>query len=126
MREEIEILLRRAEVFKRDAENDFKNKNFDICMFHLEQAAQLLIKAKLLEIKGSFQRTHSLRALLLELGESWKKEEIKKFIEENKEVLRDLERAYISSRYIYEEFFEEEVKRAFDAVEKLKEMLWKG
>jgi len=126
MREEIEILLKRAEVFKRDAENDFKNKNFDICMFHLEQAAQLLIKAKLLEIKGSFQRTHSLRTLLLELAESWKKEEIKKFIEENKEVLRDLERAYISSRYIYEEFFEEEVKRAFEVVEKLKEMLWKG
>ena len=94
-------------------------------MFHLEQTAQLLIKANLLEIKGSFQKTHSLRALLLELGESWKKEEIKKFIEENKEVLRDLERAYISSRYIYEEFFEEEVKRAFDVVEKLKEILWK-
>jgi HEPN domain-containing protein len=126
MREEIEILLKRAEVFKRDAENDFKNKDFDISMFHLEQVAQLLIKAKLLEIKGSFQRTHSLRTLLLELAENWKKEEIKKFIEENKEVLRDLERAYISSRYIYEEFFEEEVKRAFEVVEKLKEMLWKG
>jgi HEPN domain-containing protein len=126
MKEEIEILLKRAEVFKRDAENDFKNKDFDICMFHLEQAAQLLIKAKLLEIKGSFQRTHSLRTLLLELAESWKKEEIKKFIEENKEALRDLERAYISSRYIYEEFFEEEVKRAFEVVEKLKEMLWKS
>jgi HEPN domain-containing protein len=126
MREEIEILLKRAEVFKRDAENNFKNKDFDICMFHLEQVAQLLIKAKLLEIKGSFQRTHSLRMLLLELAESWKKEEIKNFIEENKEVLRDLERAYISSRYIYEEFFEEEVKRAFEVVEKLKEMLWKG
>jgi HEPN domain-containing protein len=126
MREEIEILLKRAGVFKRDAENDLKNKDFDICMFHLEQVAQLLIKAKLLEIKGSFQRTHSLRMLLLELAESWKKEEIKNFIEENKEVLRDLERAYISSRYIYEEFFEEEVKRAFEVVEKLKEMLWKG
>jgi HEPN domain-containing protein len=126
MREEIEILLKRAEVFKRDAENDFENKNFDICMFHLEQSAQLLIKAKLLEVKGSFQRTHSLRGLLIELAESWKKEEIKKFIEENKEVLRDLERAYISSRYIYEEFFEEEVRRAFEVVEKLKEMLWKG
>jgi HEPN domain-containing protein len=125
MKEEMEILLKRAEVFKRDAENDFKNKDFDICMFHLEQVAQLLIKAKLLEINGSFQRTH-LRTLLLELAESWKKEEIKKFIEENKEVLRDLERAYISSRYIYEEFFEKEVKRAFDVVEKLKEMLWKG
>jgi hypothetical protein len=40
--------------------------------------------------------------------------------------LRDLERAYISSHYIYEEFFEEEVKRAFEVVEKFKEILWKG
>jgi len=70
MKEEIEILLKRTEAFKRDAESDFKNKNFDICMFHLEQTAKLFIKAKLLEIKGSFQRTHSLRALLLELAES--------------------------------------------------------
>jgi HEPN domain-containing protein len=126
MKEEIEILLRRAEAFKRNAQNDFENKNFDISMFHLEQAMKLLIKAKLLEVKGSFQKSHSLRTLLLELAENCKKEEIKKFIEENKEVLRDLERVYISSRYIYEEFFEEEVKRAFDVVEKLKEMLWKG
>ena len=70
MKEEIEILLKRTEAFKKDAENDFKNKNFDVCMFHLEQTTKLLIKAKLLEIKGSFQRTHSLRALLLELAES--------------------------------------------------------
>lgn len=126
MREEIEIFLRRAEIFKQDAEVDFKNKNFDICMFHLEQAAQLLVKAKLLEIKGSFERTHSLRRLLLELAEGWKKKEIENFIQENREVLRDLERSYISSRYIYEEFFEEEAKRAFDALEKLKNLLWKG
>ena len=39
--------------------------------------------------------------------------------------LRDLERAYISSRYIYEEFFDEEVKRAFQLYEKLKEVLWR-
>lgn len=126
MREEIEIFLRRTEIFKQDAEVDFKNKNFDICMFHLEQAAQPLVKAKLLEIKVSFERTHSLRRLLLELAEEWKKKEIENFIQENREVLRDLERSYISSRYIYEEFFEEEAKRAFDALEKLKNLLWKG
>jgi HEPN domain-containing protein len=126
VKEEIEIFLKRAEIFKQDAEVDFKNKNFDICMFHLEQVAQLLVKAKLLEIKGSFERTHSLRRLLLELAERWKKKEIENFIQENREVLRDLERAYISSRYIYEEFFEEEVKRAFDVLEKLKNLLWKG
>jgi len=126
MREEIAFLLRRAEIFKRDAEIDFSNGDFDICMFHLEQATQLMIKAKLPEVKGSFENTHSLRRLLQELAQHWKSDEIKRFIEENKEVLRDLERAYISSRYFYEEFFDYEVKRAFSTIEKLREILWSG
>lgn len=33
-------------------------------------------------------------------------------LRKTKKVLRDLERAYISSRYLYEEFFEEEVENA--------------
>ncbi len=33
-------------------------------MFHIEQSMQLLIKAKLLDLKGNFERTHSLRKLL--------------------------------------------------------------
>ena len=73
-------------------------------MFHLEQSAQFLIRAKLLELKGSFQKTHSLRKLLLELSEIFEKEKIKNFIEENKKILRDLERAYISSRYFLKNF----------------------
>lgn len=126
MREEIELFLRRAEIFRRDAEFDFRNGNYDICMFHLEQAFQLLIKAKLLEVKGSYSRTHLLRRLLLELAENWNRDDVLRFIEEYKTVLRDLERAYISSRYTYEEFFEEEVKRAFHAYEELRKLLWRS
>jgi HEPN domain-containing protein len=36
LRKEIEILLMRAEAFKRDAEVDYKNGDFDISMYHLE------------------------------------------------------------------------------------------
>jgi HEPN domain-containing protein len=64
----IAFLLRRAEIFKRDAEIDLSNGDFDICMFHLEQATQLMIKAKLPEVKGTFEKTHSLRRLLQELA----------------------------------------------------------
>jgi len=53
------------------------------------------------------------------------KEKVTKFIEENKKQLRDLERAYITSRYFFEEFFEDEVKRCFDSLEKLWNLLWK-
>ena len=125
MKEEIENFLRKAEIFLKNAEFNFKNKDYDIAMFHLEQSAQFLIKAKLLELKGFFPKTHSLRKLLLELSEVFESEKIKNFIEENKKILRDLERAYISSRYFFEEFFEEEVLNAFEFVKKLKEILWK-
>ena len=118
--------IKRAKVFVKDAKNNFKNKDFDVCMFHLEQAAQLLIKAKLLDLKGVFPRTHSLRLLLLELKkEGFKQTELEEFVEKNKKVLRNLERAYISSRYMYEEFFEDEVKDAFRVVRELEGLLWK-
>ena len=105
MKEEIEMFLKRAEKFEKTAKFNFENKDFDIAMFNIEQAFQLLIKAKLLEIKGSFQKTHSLRKLIEELiNSNFKRIELSKFLEKNKKVLRDLERAYITSRYLYEEF----------------------
>ena len=125
MKEIIKVFLRRARVFENDARNNFKNGDFDIAMFHLEQAAQLMVKAKLLDLKGSFQRTHSLRRLLSELSDLTGSDELKRFIDMNKRVLRDLERAYISSRYIYDEFFEEEVKEAFRVVNELRRILWR-
>ncbi|RLJ02167.1 MAG: DNA-binding protein [Candidatus Aenigmatarchaeota archaeon] len=125
MKEEIKMFLEKAKKFEENAKYNFENKNFDLAMFNLEQAIQLLIKAKLLDIRGYYEKTHSLRKLLLELMEVWKKEELTKFIEENKKQLRDLERAYITSRYFSEEFFEDEVKRCFDLLERLWGLLWK-
>ncbi len=125
MREDIEYLIRRAEVFIRDAKYDLENGDYDIAMFHIEQALQLLIKAKLLDLKGSYEKTHSLRKLLGELSKIYKEDEIKKFIEKYKRLLRDLERAYISSRYFYEEFFPEEVEEALSLYNELRDLLWK-
>ena len=126
MKEEIELLIKRAEKFERDASFDFKHKDNDIAMFHLGQAAQLLIKAKLLELKGSYEKTHCLRKLLRELiSTNFKAKEINEFIEKYRKALRNLERAYISSRYLYEEFFDDEVEEAFKALQELKQILWK-
>jgi HEPN domain-containing protein len=74
-------------------------------MFHPEQGFQLLIKAKLFEVKGSYPRSHYLRRFLLELAENWSREGVMRFIEEYMTALRDFERAYISASYFYEEFF---------------------
>ena len=119
MKEEIKMYLERAEKFKKNAEFNFENGDYDLAMFHIEQAC-LMIKAKLLDLKGYFERTHSLRKLLSEVIDVGGVEEFK-----YKVVLRNLERAYITSRYYFEEFFKEEVEEAFEALEELREILWK-
>jgi len=125
VKEDVKYLIRRAEAFIRDAKYDLENGDYDVAMFHIEQALQLLIKAKLLDLKGSYEKTHSLRRLRGELSKIYKEREIKEFIEENKRLLRDLERAYISSRYFYEEFFPEEVEEALSLYTKLRDLLWR-
>jgi HEPN domain-containing protein len=124
-REEINILIRRAKSFEDYAKFALPREEYDLAMFHLDQAFQLNIKAKLLELKGSYPRTHFLRVLLEELSNIFKKDEIKKIIEENKMTIRNLERAYITARYLPDSFFKEEVEEAQKLLEKIKEILWK-
>ncbi len=122
MKEEIKMFLERAEKFRKNAKFNFDNGDYDLAMFHIEQSMQLLIKAKLLDLKGYFERTHSLRKLLNELRDI---EGVEDFLKKRKVVLRNLERAYVTSRYYFEEFFKEEVEEAFEALEELREILWK-
>lgn len=124
MKKEVKTLLERAEKFERDARFDFEHEDYELAMFHIEQSAQLIIKAKLLDIKGSFKKTHNLRELLREIADIHEKEKINHFLEKNKVILRNLERAYISSRYFYEEFFKEEVEEGFRLLKELKKLLW--
>ncbi len=123
MKEEIKILLRRADAFIRDALEDLKRGDYDLAMFHIGQACQLIVKAKLLDLTGYFEKTHSLRKLLRDLSTVFK-DEIENFIEENWDVLRNLEFAYIAARYLPEEFREGEVEEALELYKKLREMLW--
>ena len=67
---------------KKNAKFNFENGDNDLAMFHIEQACQLMIKAKLLDKKGYFERTHSLRKLLSEV--------FKEEVEEAFEVLEEL------------------------------------
>lgn len=53
-------------------------------------------------------------------------EGVEEFLKNYRDVLRNLERAYITSRYYFEEFFKEEVEEAFEALENLKKILWNG
>jgi len=124
MKENIRILLKRAESFIKDALENLKRGDYDLAMFHVEQACQLIIKAKLLDLTGYFERTHSLRRLLKDLSTIFKQEELEKFIDENWTILRNLEYAYIASRYLPEEFKKDEVDIALRFYKKLKNLLW--
>ncbi len=124
MKRDVEVLLRRAEGFIKDALEDLKRGDYDLAMFHVEQASQLIVKAKLLDLTGYFEKTHSLRRLLKDLSTVMQSEELDDFVEENWSVLRNLEFAYIASRYLPEEFRKDEVKEALRVYKKLREMLW--
>ncbi len=124
MKRDVEVLLRRAEGFIKDALEDLKRGDCDLAMFHVEQASQLIVKAKLLDLTGYFEKTHSLRRLLKDLSTVMQSEELDDFVEENWSVLRNLEFAYIASRYLPEEFRKDEVEEALRVYKKLRETLW--
>ncbi len=124
MKRDVEVLLRRAEGFIKDALEDLKRGDYDLAMFHVEQASQLIVKAKLLDLTGYFEKTHSLRRLLKDLSTVMQSEELDDFVEENWSVLRNLEFAYIASRYLPEEFRKDEVEEALRVYKKLRETLW--
>ena len=124
MKRDVEILLKRAEGFIKDAIEDLKREDFDLAMFHIEQACQHIIKAKLLDLTGYFEKTHSLRRLLRDLASVVESDELEKFVEDNWIILRNLEFAYIASKYLPEDFKRDEVEEALKLYEKLRELLW--
>ena len=107
--EEAEILRRRAEAFLRNAERLIKEKEWDLAIFNLERYCQLIIKYKLLVLRGSYPRSHSLRRLIRELGEF--DQDILSLIENTRYLhyVARLEEAYISSRYLPYVYEEKEV-----------------
>jgi HEPN domain-containing protein len=57
-------LVGRAKHLHRVTEFDAREGRYDIALFHLEQAAQLALKAHLYRTVGDFPKTHSLREVL--------------------------------------------------------------
>jgi HEPN domain-containing protein len=100
--EEIKILKRRAETFLRHAKEALEHEEFDFACFSSEQAAQLFIKSMMLELTGEVPRLHKVREMLYLLSKSVPEMEkqIIEFVEKNKEKLRALDDAYITSRYL--------------------------
>ena len=115
--EEVRRFKDRADAFLDTAIYNFEKGRYDLAAFNIEQAVQLYIKTKLLELLGEFPRTHSLVTLLRELSRVFKEEEVERFAKENIGMLTK------SSRYYTREFYEEEVKELMEFAHKVRRLL---
>ena len=107
-----EKLIDRSKHFLKIAIFDAKNEKYDIALVHLEQALQLLLKAKIYEKTSEFPITHSIKILLKELNE-------KEIIEKNREIINVLETAYIAGRYYDIEYEKKDFEIAFEFVKSI-------
>ncbi len=116
---EANVLKERSLAFLNEAKRLFNEGKYDLAIFMFEQAAQLLIKYRLLIKIGVYRRTHSLRALLEDLST----DEVKHLINNYMLEIGLLEDAYIASRYIARRYSREEVEKVIVFVDKLFEVL---
>jgi len=121
--EEVGKFKEKADAFLDTAIYNFEKGRYDLAAFNIEQAVQLYIKTKLLELLGEFPRTHSLVALLRELSRVFKGEEVERFRKENIGMLTKLSDVYITSRYYTREFYKDEVKELIEFAYKVRRLL---
>ena len=119
-----DFLKERAEKFFRNAQNLFKEGEYDLSAFNLEQAGQLFLKYYIFLRIGDFPKTHFLKRLLRELGKAYEKEEdIEQLLKDNISVISNLEDAYLGARYLPRAFEKEEVREMIIFLEKFLEFL---
>lgn len=107
--EEAKLLRERAEAFLRNAQRLLEEGEAGIAVFDLEEYCQLILKYKLLVYTGTYPRSHSLRQLIIKLGEvnPLLVSDIR-----NLHYIARLEEAYMSSRYLPYKYTVEEVRDA--------------
>ncbi|MEM2622961.1 MAG: HEPN domain-containing protein [Candidatus Nezhaarchaeales archaeon] len=121
--EEVEILRGRAKTFLKYAKEALERGDFDFACFSSEQASQLFVKSVILELVGEVPRSHRVGELLYLLSKSVPEmeESITEFVRRNREALRALDDAYITSRYLPSTYTREDadvlVKLAEDLIE---------
>ena len=111
--DEIRQLIRRSRMFLETARFQIDRGFYDLAAFSLEQALQLFLKAKLLELGVDYPRTHSVRRLLEILSEVLSgeaRERVRTLLSAYLMELGVLEDAYITSRYVVREYTRDEVE----------------
>ena len=117
---EIKFLKERAKEFFTNAEELFKKKKYNLCVFNLEQALQLWIKYLIAKRIGDWPKTHYLDELIIELAKVYNNKKLLSFKKNNKIYIEDLTEAYFSSRYYPINFSKE---KSENLIEKTKEFI---
>jgi HEPN domain-containing protein len=102
------FLLENSRSFWRAAKAMLEAGEYNLALFHIEQALQLCLKYKIYERYGDFPKTHSLKLLLAEVGGQIPLDPV---------VIDLLEDAYIGSRYLPVRYSQESARRAYREVE---------
>lgn len=87
IREEAELLKKRALEFLENAKENLEKKRFDLAAFNAEQSLQLLLKYFLFIKAGDYPKTHSLKTLFKLASEFCQVREMINFAEEVKDVI---------------------------------------
>ena len=115
--EEVETLLRRSGDYMELANSAFEMEKYDAAIFLAEQALQLHLKALIIKYADLRIRSHSLRELLYRLGQVFEREDrIEEFIRSNRKLLRELEDAYIGTRYEARVYYREDAEELIEFV----------
>ena len=124
-KDDILFLKEKAEKFEKYSAIFVKNKDYDFAAFHLEQNVQLSLKYSIALKLGDFPKIHPINILLTNLCDC--APEIKKNIEElikkNENTIKNIDKAYLTSRYYPINFTEQEILSMLDFVNELKSIL---
>ncbi|WP_082781382.1 HEPN domain-containing protein [Thermococcus peptonophilus] len=122
--EEVEVLLQRSEDYMELAESAFGEEKYDAAIFLAEQALQFYLKALLIKYANVRLRTHSVRELLAALGKALEAEEkVVDFIRSHRSLLRELEDAYIGTRYEPRRYYREDAEELMEFVREVMDFL---
>ena len=95
-----EFLKDRAKRFLDVAKTDLDKQYYDLCLFHVEQMLQLILKYLIALKTDDFPRTQYLSVLFKDVDKLYKGKGMMKVYKDNISIITALEQAYIGSRYL--------------------------
>ncbi len=111
MKEELGFLRKRADKFRKYADDAFKKGDYDMAAFNTEQSLQLYLKYTLGMLLGDFPRTHSISRLLNNISKASGDKTFSAFVEKEPNIVSNLEEVYLTARYLPSEFTEKQVAK---------------